>query len=39
MRKYFPVVFNFYQAASKIQQRFGGNFKGWKIASFIKQQL
>ena len=36
---YFPVVLNFYQAAWKIHQSFGGNFKPWSFEGFIKQQL
>ena len=39
MRKYFPVVFNLYQAAWKIHESFGGNFEPWSFAGFIKQQL
>ena len=34
MRKYFPVVANFYQAALKSRQSFGGNFKPRSSASF-----
>ena len=39
MRKYLPVVFDFYQATWKIRQSFGGNFKPWSFAGSIKQQL
>ena len=37
MHKYFPTVFNFYQAAWKIHKKFGGNFK--PLVGLIKQQL
>ena len=39
MLKYFPLVFDFYQAAWKIQERFGGKFKPWSFAGFFEKQL
>ena len=39
MRKYFPGVMDFYQAAWKIHQSFGGNFKPWRSVDFIKKQF
>ena len=37
MRKYLLVVFDFYQAAWKIHQSFGGKFTPWSFAGFIKK--
>ena len=35
IQKYFSVVFDFYQAATKKYPNFGGNFKPWSFAGFI----